>query len=90
VNEQLLTVADVAARCQLHPKTVNRAILRGDLRAQPLGKRGAYRIRPEWVDEWIDTPRPRLATVAPQPRPPRPGPRGTLRVTDDMGPQRAA
>jgi excisionase family DNA binding protein len=49
-----LTVRQVAAQCQVSPKTVYRAILRGDLRAAPLGRAGAYRIRPEWVEAWID------------------------------------
>jgi excisionase family DNA binding protein len=50
----LLTVEDAAGRAQVHPETVKRAIRSGRLRASRLGERGAYRIREEWFDEWID------------------------------------
>jgi excisionase family DNA binding protein len=50
----LLTVEDAAGRAHVHPETVKRAIRSGRLRASRLGERGAYRIREEWFDEWID------------------------------------
>jgi excisionase family DNA binding protein len=53
VKERLLTVGDVAEMCQVHRKTVTRAITSGRLRAARLGARGAYRLRPEDVDEWV-------------------------------------
>lgn len=50
----LLTVAQVAEICQVSRRTIERAIADGRLRAAPLGRHGAPRIRPEWLDEWID------------------------------------
>jgi len=49
----LMTVAEVAAMCQVHRKTVVRAIARGELRALRLGIRGAYRLREEDVEDWL-------------------------------------
>jgi excisionase family DNA binding protein len=54
MGDRLLTVAEVAESCQVHGKTVMRAIARGELRAVRLGARGAYRIRPGDVDAWLD------------------------------------
>ena len=48
-----MTVGDVAEMCQVHRKTVTRAIQSGRLRAARLGARGAYRLRPEDVDRWV-------------------------------------
>jgi excisionase family DNA binding protein len=48
-----MTVSEVAEMCRVHPKTVARAIHRGELRAARLGARGAYRLRPSDVDAWI-------------------------------------
>jgi excisionase family DNA binding protein len=53
MKERLLTVGDVAEMCQLHRKTVTRAIQSGRLRAARLGARGAYRLRPDDVDQWV-------------------------------------
>ena len=53
MGERLLTVGDVAEMCQVHRKTVTRAIRSGRLRAARLGARGAYRLRPEDVDRWV-------------------------------------
>jgi len=53
VTDSLLTVGDVAQLCQVHRKTVTRAIQAGRLRAVRLGRRGAYRIKPEDLDQWI-------------------------------------
>ena len=44
MNSQLLTPNDVAAYCQVSPKTVLRAIQSGRLSAVRLGVRGAYRV----------------------------------------------
>lgn len=54
VNLRLLTVEDAADVCKVHPKTVRRAIWNGRLRAARLGERGAYRIRTEDLDNWIE------------------------------------
>lgn len=53
VERVLMTVGEVAEMCQVHRKTVTRAIARGELRAARLGARGAYRLRIEDVDAWI-------------------------------------
>lgn len=53
MKERLLTVGNVAEMCQVHRKTVTRAIRSGRLRAARLGARGAYRLRPEDVDRWL-------------------------------------
>jgi excisionase family DNA binding protein len=53
MKERLLTVGDVAEMCQVHRKTVTRAIQSGRLRAARLGARGAYRLRPADVDRWV-------------------------------------
>lgn len=71
-----MTVAEVAAMCQVHRKTVVRAIARGELRAARLGVRGAYRLREEDVDDWLAS---RLVPlVARTPEPPAPAMRGFL------------
>jgi excisionase family DNA binding protein len=49
----LMTVDEVAALCQVHRKTIVRAISRGELRAARLGIRGAYRLREEDVEDWL-------------------------------------
>ena len=53
MSERLLTVGDVAEMCQVHRKTVTRAIQAGRLRAARLGARGAYRLRPDDVERWF-------------------------------------
>ena len=50
-----MTVAQVAEICQVHGKTVMRAIMRGELRAVRIGARGAHRIRPADVDAWLES-----------------------------------
>lgn len=63
---ELLTVGDVAELCKVNAKTVQRAIRAGRLRASQLGARGAYRVRPEDVDAWIDGSRvPAVPLAAP-------------------------
>jgi excisionase family DNA binding protein len=72
MRERLLTVGDVAEMCQVHRKTVTRAIQSGRLRAARLGARGAYRLRPDEVDRWLaDSVVEPVAVVPPRPR--RPG-----------------
>ena len=84
----LLTVEDAAERAQVHPETVKRAIRSGRLRASRLGERGAYRIREEWFDEWIDAQA--VANKPPGLRPHdgghrSPRRRGRLAVGEGMG-----
>lgn len=92
---RLLTTAEVADIVRRHPKTVERAIRRGDLRATRLSgaDHGPYGVRQEWVDEWIDQ---RVTAAAPAPMvPPMPAGEikasapGRLVVTRDMGRDRA-
>lgn len=96
-DEKLLTPEQVGKRVQLSRRTVIRAIERCELEASQLAERGAWRIKPEAVDAWIELrsnrhrqPRP-LADVTPvnaaaaaAQRARRQG-AGTLRVTPDMG-----
>lgn len=86
---RLLTTAEVAERLQVHPKTVERAIRRGDLRAWRPSTAGPWRIRAEWVDEWIETraTRPRGARAHVDELPPVGGPSadGRLEVRPGMG-----
>jgi excisionase family DNA binding protein len=53
----LLRTEDVAELCQVSTKTVLRAIRGGRLRAYRLGKRNAYRIRPDDVEAWLQSSR---------------------------------
>ena len=78
---ELLTVGDVAKQCQVSRKTVTRAILSGRLCASRLGARGAYRIRPEDVDRWVEASviRPVAAPAVATPR------RGRLRLEPGDG-----
>ena len=90
MTDPLLTPSDVAALCQVSPKTVMRAIRSGDLRAARLGKRGAFRISPEDVDAWLSrnevTPADALANGrAPRKRLGRVFEPGRLRLPDHMG-----
>jgi excisionase family DNA binding protein len=81
----LLRPDDVAEFCQVSTKTVLRAIRGGRLRAYRLGKRNAYRIRPDDVEAWLQSCPVRGRTRNPVeetvlPRPPRE--RGRLIVDD--------
>ncbi len=85
---ELLTVEDAAERARVHPETVKRAIRSGRLRASRLGERGAYRIREQWFDEWIDDQAPaRDSSVLNPPGIARRSPRrrGRLAVGEGMG-----
>lgn len=86
MTERLLTRSDVADRCQVSTKTVLRAIHRGRLRASRLGEHGAYRMRADDVDAWIESsvieiPPPRTASALPRIEPTT----GRLFLTPDMG-----
>ena len=81
IRERLLTVGDAAEMCQVHRKTVTRAIRSGRLRAARLGARGAYRLRPEDVDQWVaDSVVEPLAVASSRARRP-----GVLVVDDGIG-----
>src|SRR3954451_4034583 len=90
---RLLTIEQVAACCQVSSKTVYRAIRRGALRASRLGMTGAYRIKPEemqtWIEASVEVPVP--DTLSPVGDAPRSGRRerrsvdGQLRISPDMG-----
>lgn len=77
---ELLDVADVAAYCSVSAKTVYRAIESGRLRAARLGDGGAYRIRREWADAWIDDSAVEPARLYTGAMERRAGGRGSLRV----------
>ena len=91
---RLLTIEQVAASCQVSSKTVYRAIRRGALRASRLGMTGAYRIKPEEMEAWIEASAETAAVVdilspigdAPRPkRRERRSPDGQLRISPEMG-----
>lgn len=97
MTEQLLTLEEVAALLQVHPRTVRRAISAGRLRACQVAERGTWRVRPADLDAWLEeraTPRaPAASALAPvvpvagRARAPRArrGRSGVLAVTGDMG-----
>jgi excisionase family DNA binding protein len=49
-----LTVAEAAQRARCGVKTVYREVRTGRLRAARIGGRRELRLRPEWVDAWLD------------------------------------
>jgi excisionase family DNA binding protein len=49
-----LTVAEAAQRARCGVKTVYREVRAGRLRAARIGGRRELRLRPEWVDTWLD------------------------------------
>jgi excisionase family DNA binding protein len=49
-----LTVAEAAQRARCGVKTVYREVQAGRLRAARIGGRRELRLRPEWVDAWLD------------------------------------
>jgi excisionase family DNA binding protein len=48
-----MTVGQAAARAQLHPATLRRAIKAGRLRHARVNQTKAIRILPEWVDAYL-------------------------------------
>ena len=51
---RLLSAVEVAQWCAVQPQTIRRAIHAGRLRAARLSPGGAFRIRPEDVQDWVD------------------------------------
>lgn len=49
-----LTVAEAAQRARCGVKTVYREVPAGRLRAARIGGRRELRLRPDWVDAWLD------------------------------------
>lgn len=49
----LLTLEQVAKRCQVHPRTIRRAIDTGDLEAVALPIRGGLRVEVKSLEDWI-------------------------------------
>ena len=54
-DDQLLTVAQVAERLQLHPETIRRWIREGRMKAITLGTRSGFRIRQSELDRLTET-----------------------------------
>lgn len=61
---RVLLTAPIDVRCSIgvrtaarltgyHPATIRRALLRGDLEGYRAGTRGAYRIPPGAIDDWL-------------------------------------
>ena len=92
----LRTVDWIAKRFQVSPKTVRRAIARGELEAYQLGERGATRATDTAIQAWLESRRvrprqPEGGTPAPDPTVPQPsGRRGRLALTPGMGRKDAA
>lgn len=59
-----LSVAQAAEYVGVSAKTIYRAVEDGRLRASALGRSTALRIRPEWIEQWIEE-----ATYVPAERP---------------------
>ena len=98
---RLPTIEQVADLCQVSTKTVYRAIRSGALNACRLGRGGAYRVKPEEMESWIEAcsgaarERPAARGALPPTEPsvpparrrssPRSGSDGRLRVAPRMG-----
>jgi len=48
-----ISVGTAARLLNLHPSTIRRALQRGDLEGYRAGARGAYRIPPEAIRDWL-------------------------------------
>jgi excisionase family DNA binding protein len=94
--DRMLTIAQAAEIAQVHEKTIRRAIKASRLKASRIGEAGAFRIRREWLEEFIEdavvaSPEPSGDEVtAPStlaaPRPVRRrGQRGRIAVREGMG-----
>jgi excisionase family DNA binding protein len=53
-TEHLLTVAEAARFAGVSEKTIYRAIEARRLKHARIGQSKCYRIRPQWLDDWID------------------------------------
>jgi excisionase family DNA binding protein len=93
----LLTIDQVAAQLQVHPRTVMRAISKRGLRAHQVAGRGSWRVHPEALEAWLEAranrpvtpsavvPLAPIAAATSRARAPRGRARGVLAVTRDMG-----
>jgi excisionase family DNA binding protein len=54
VGGSLLTVEEVAEWLRVHPQSVRRWLRAGELVGVPIGRGGAYRIRPDDVQSFLD------------------------------------
>ena len=54
IEHRWLTVAEAARYAQCGRRAIYNAVRDGHLRAARLGGKEMLRIRPEWVDAWLD------------------------------------
>ncbi len=54
VTRPWLTVTEAAQRAGVGRKTIYREIKAGRLKASRIGGRRELRMRPEWVDQWLE------------------------------------
>jgi excisionase family DNA binding protein len=53
-TEAWFTVLEAAARGRVSPRTIYTEVKAGRLRAARAGGRRELRLRPTWVDEWLE------------------------------------
>jgi excisionase family DNA binding protein len=55
MNTQWLTIKQAAARAQVSDATIRREVKGRRITAARVGGRRSWRLRPEWVDEWLQS-----------------------------------
>jgi excisionase family DNA binding protein len=53
-----LTVSEAADRARCGPKLIYREVAAKRLKAARVGGRRELRLRPEWIDQWLDASTP--------------------------------
>jgi excisionase family DNA binding protein len=53
-SDTWLNLREAAGRAKVHPETLRTAVRRREIRHAKIGGRRSIRLRPSWVDEWIE------------------------------------